>query len=177
MATATFIPLSEYLATTYRPDCDYIDGEVKERNLGERPHSLLQLILGSMFLANLEIWDALPMPEQRVQISPTRYRIPDICVVRRSDPADAIVRHAPLLCVEILSREDRLPELQERVDDYASMGVAQSWVIDPICRIGYMAGAAGFLKPEDGVLTVPGTPIRIELKELFAKVDALQSGA
>jgi Uma2 family endonuclease len=176
MATATFIPLSEYLATTYRPDCDYIDGEVKERNVGERPHSLLQLILGSMFLANLEMWDALPMPEQRVQISPTRYRIPDICVVRRSDPADAIIRQAPLLCIEILSREDRMPELQERVDDYSAMGVVQSWVIDPVRRIGYMASSAGFLKPEDGVLTVPGTPVRIELKELFAKVDALDSG-
>ena len=27
MATASFIPVSEYLRTTYRPDCDYIDGD------------------------------------------------------------------------------------------------------------------------------------------------------
>jgi Uma2 family endonuclease len=118
----------------------------------------------------------LGLTEQRVQVSPTRYRVPDICVIRRSDPADAIVRHAPLLCIEILSREDRLPELQERVDDYAGMGVAQTWVIDPIRRIGYMASEAGFLKPEHGVLTVPGSPVRMALSELFAKVDALQSG-
>jgi Uma2 family endonuclease len=177
MATATFIPLSEYLATTYRPDCDYIDGEVKERNVGERPHSLLQALIASIFLSRVDDWQVLAMTEQRVQISSTRYRIPDICVVRRSDPADAIVRQAPLLCIEILSREDRMPELQERVDDYSAMGVVQSWVIDPVRRIGYMASSAGFLKPEDGVLTVPGTPVRIELQELFAKVDALQSGA
>jgi Uma2 family endonuclease len=177
MAASTLIPVSEYLITTYRPDCDYIEGELKERSVGERPHSLLQLMLASIFLANLEIWDALPMPEQRVQISPTRYRIPDICVIRRSDPADAIVRHAPLLCIEILSREDRLPELQERVDDYSAMGVSQTWVIDPVRRIGYMASSAGFLKPEDAILTVPDTIIRIALSDLFAKVDALQSGA
>ena len=40
MATAR-IPVSEYLATVYRPDGDYIDGEVLERNLGEQAHSLL----------------------------------------------------------------------------------------------------------------------------------------
>ncbi len=34
MATAVHIPLSEYLQTTYRPDRDYIDGELKERNPG-----------------------------------------------------------------------------------------------------------------------------------------------
>ncbi len=31
MASTTLIPVSEYLATTYRHDCDYIDGEVVER--------------------------------------------------------------------------------------------------------------------------------------------------
>ena len=32
-------PLSEYLATSYRPDREYVDGEVKERNVGEYDHS------------------------------------------------------------------------------------------------------------------------------------------
>lgn len=38
MATMAHISVSEYLRTTYRPDCDYIDGDVKERNVGEQPH-------------------------------------------------------------------------------------------------------------------------------------------
>jgi hypothetical protein len=42
MATAALIPVSEYLATTYRPACDYIDGEVKERNVGRQFHAALQ---------------------------------------------------------------------------------------------------------------------------------------
>ncbi len=29
------VPISEYLDSVYRPDCEYIDGEVRERNLGE----------------------------------------------------------------------------------------------------------------------------------------------
>ena len=42
MASTTQISVREYLNTSYRPDCDYIDGEVLERNLGEIDHSLLQ---------------------------------------------------------------------------------------------------------------------------------------
>jgi Uma2 family endonuclease len=175
MASATLIPVSEYLRTTYHPDRDYVDGEVRERNLGERPHSLLQIVLGSIFLAHFDLWNILPMTEQRVQTSETRFRIPDVCVIRRSDPEDAIVHSAPLLCVEILSREDRLADLQEKVDDYSGMGVEQVWVIDPIRRIGYMSSSEGFLKPTDGNLTVPGTAILINLPELFARIDALQA--
>ena len=49
MATPVLIPVSDYLNTAYRPDCDYIDGEVRGRNAGEKPHGLLQGILFSIF--------------------------------------------------------------------------------------------------------------------------------
>ena len=42
MSTGTLISVEEYLATSYRPDCDYVDGHVVERNLGEFDHSSLQ---------------------------------------------------------------------------------------------------------------------------------------
>jgi hypothetical protein len=42
MATAsTLISIEEYLRTSYHPDCDYVDGEIQERNLGEREHARL----------------------------------------------------------------------------------------------------------------------------------------
>jgi hypothetical protein len=52
MAAAVHIPVSEYLRTTYRPDRDYIDGEVQERNGGEQPHGNLQIILATIFRTN-----------------------------------------------------------------------------------------------------------------------------
>ena len=42
MPTGTLISVEEYLATSYRPDCDYVDGRIEERNLGELDHSSLQ---------------------------------------------------------------------------------------------------------------------------------------
>jgi hypothetical protein len=56
VATPVLIPVSEYLNTTYRPDRDYVDGELKERNLGEKPHGLLQGILYIMFQNNRREW-------------------------------------------------------------------------------------------------------------------------
>ena len=39
MATApTLISVEEYLSTSYHPDCDYVDGELEERNVGEYSH-------------------------------------------------------------------------------------------------------------------------------------------
>ena len=48
MATQVRISLQEYLDTPYRPDREYIDGEVRERNVGKWEHARLQLLLGSL---------------------------------------------------------------------------------------------------------------------------------
>lgn len=175
MATTVLIPVSEYLKTTYRPDCDYVDGEVEERNLGERQHGLLQGILFSIFRANRRSWRMLPLLEQRVQVSATRFRIPDLCLVSPADGSEPIVRKAPLLCVEIVSSEDTLPRLQVRIKDYVAMGVAYIWVIDPLRRKAYYGSNEGF-EPVSGSLAVPGTSIAIPLEEVFAELDDLLAG-
>jgi len=177
MSTTSLIPVAEYLATSYRPDCDYVDGEVQERNLGERDHALLQQIFGSIFHNHRKEWKVTALPEQRVQVSPTRFRVPDICILHSSDPAEAIVRNAPWICIEILSAEDRLQRVQERVDDYMQMGVGYVWVIDPKSRNAYIASSNGFLKTTNGEFVVEGTPIRISLAEVFAEFDEIQGQA
>ncbi len=37
-----FVSVEEYLRTSYGPDCEYVDGRIEERNLGELEHSILQ---------------------------------------------------------------------------------------------------------------------------------------
>jgi len=175
MASVTLIPVSEYLRTTYRPDCDYLEGEVRERNVGERPHALLQGILCTIFNANRRAWGIVAAPELRVRVSERRYRIPDITVMRRSDPPDAVVRVAPLICVEVLSPSDTLVSLQERVEDYRRMGVEHVWVVDPVGRHAYVASERGFEQPASGEFSVPGTAIRIVLAEVFAELDEMMT--
>ena len=132
MVTAALIPVSEYLATSYRPDRDYIDGELKERNVGETLHRSAQLYLGALFLAQEQAWQVFPTTEQRIQVSADHFRVADLCVRRLSDGAEPIVRRPPLLCVEILSPGDSLSGLQDVVDDYLAMGVEHVWVVDPL---------------------------------------------
>jgi len=40
------VSVEEYLNTSYRPDCDYLEGELLERNVGEWDHSRLQGLAG-----------------------------------------------------------------------------------------------------------------------------------
>jgi Uma2 family endonuclease len=176
MATPVLIPVSEYLNKTYRPDCDYIDGEVRERNMGEQQHSRLQLYLGSLFFMNSETWGIRALTEQRVQISDSHYRIADLCILREGDPSDPIVRKAPLLCIEILSRGDTLQEMQQRVDDYLGMGVEYVWVIDPIRREAFLGSRQGFTTPNKDIFSIPETPIKIPVADIFRQLDLLAAG-
>jgi len=171
MGSSILIPVSEYLQTTYRPDRDYVDGELKERNVGEQPHAHVQGIITSIFREHRKIWGVRALPEQRLQISSSRYRIPDVCVIRNTDGKDRIISFAPLLCVEVVSSEDRMSDLKKRVEDYASIGVKKTWVIDPWRRVGYHATVEGFNQPSDGVLRLEGTSIQVSLVEVFSELD------
>ena len=176
MAASTLVPLQEYLETSYRPDRDWIDGEVKERNMGEGQHANVQGFFIRVIGNHAIEWQVRVYPEQRVQTSMEHYRIPDICVTRRSAPFEAIVRTPPLLCIEILSREDRMSEMQERVEDYLGMGVEIVWLVDPRRRKAFVNDAQG-LREAVEELTVPGTAIRVAVTEVFAELDELEGKA
>jgi len=167
MAASTQISVDEYLKTTYRPDRDYVDGEVRERNLGERDHSRPQMRLIMFFGAREKEWRVVVMPEQRVQVNPHRFRIPDVCVVREDDPDEPIVHAPPLICIEILSKDDTFKSVTERLDDYLAMGVPNVWVIEPHTRRGYIYNASGILEVKDGMLRATNSEIAVPLASIF----------
>src|ERR1035438_5631616 len=108
MGATTLISVAEYLNASFSPDREYIDGQVVERNLGEKTHSGIQRNL-IMFLGNRSKELGIRVyPEQRVQVSATRFRIPDVTVVKTSQAQDEIFRLPPHLCIVILSREDTM---------------------------------------------------------------------
>src|SRR5271154_879107 len=152
MPAKTLVSVEEYLHSSYRPDCDYVDGRVVERNLGERDQSDLQLEICLFFGLRRKQWRLHVFPEQRVQVSATRFRIPDVCLTLGSKPAEQIFHMPPFLCIEILSREDRKGPLLERIDDYLRFGVPYIWVIDPRKHQGWVHTSAGVQQPLDGIL-------------------------
>jgi Uma2 family endonuclease len=167
-----FVPVEQYLNTSYEPDCDYVDGELLERNVGERPHGLLEGLFFSVFNHNRKAWQLKAFPEVRVQVSVDRFRIPDVCVVRPGEGSTPVVRKPPVLCIEVLSKDDTVRALQQRIDDYLGMGVEAVWVIDPELRFAQVYTAASITRVTDS-LTLPGTEVRISLQAIFAEMDDL----
>ena len=171
MSSATLVSVQEYLATSYRPDRDFVDGELQERNLGELEHSLLQGAIFAWFWTRQKEWNVLPLVEQRVQVAPTRFRVPDVTVPRSDQPREPIVTTAPLVLIEVLSKDDTLRSMRGLVDDYLNFGVQHVWILDPATRRAYVCSRIGFQEPDSGVLGVPGTPIRLVLSELFKQIE------
>ena len=165
------VTVEEYLRTSYRPDCDYVDGRIEERNVGEHDHGYLQLLLGVLFANNREAWGVRAVTDVRTQVSRTRFRVPDLSVLRQGTPRERIITHPPLIVIEILSPEDRLSRFQERIDDYLAFGVENIWIFDPETRRAWTADPEGLHLVQTGELTVPGTPIRVVLSEVFAELD------
>ena len=172
MGSTTLIPVSEYLATSYRPDCDYVDGEVRERNLGELPHAVVQGAIISLLRQYRREWNIRVLPEQRVQVTATRFRVPDVCVVSSGDSIDPILREPPLLCVEVLSSKDSFQRMHERVEEYLAMGVPMVWILDPVRREVWTSTAAfGTQRLSGDELTVPGTRVLLRLADVFEELD------
>ena len=69
-ALGTQISVEEYLKTVYRPDCDYVDGVVEQRNLGKRDHSWIQGRLTTFFLSRFGETGIGALPECRFQVKP-----------------------------------------------------------------------------------------------------------
>jgi Uma2 family endonuclease len=159
--------VTEYLNTTYRPDRDYVDGEVLERNLGERDHSQPQALLAAYFLVRKKEWGLWALTEQRVQVTPRRFRIPGVCVLQADAPYEQVVNAPPLISIEILSKDDSFASIVDRLDDYLAMGVANVWVIDPRLRRGYRFTGEGLLEAKDGVLRTSNPDVTVPLAALF----------
>ena len=165
------ISVREYLGTSYRPDCEYIDGRIEERNLGEYDHGLLQTLLGYLFMSHRKDWGVQVVTDVRTQVRRSRFRVPDLSVLRDDAPKEQILTHPPLIAIEILSPEDRLSRFQDRIEDYLAFGIEHIWIIDPERRAAFTATSSGLHPVHTNELTVPETPIRVVLSELFAELD------
>jgi Uma2 family endonuclease len=167
MATVIQIPLDEYLGTNYRPDREYVDGEIRERNVGKYEHARIQALLAAWFNQHEKAWGAQVVTEQRVRVSATRVRIPDVALLTLGSQPD-VISEPPLLVIEILSPDDSYSDTEERAQDYRAMGVETVWIINPKTRTGRMCSGAEWI--EASRLEVKGTPLYINLPDIFNQV-------
>jgi Uma2 family endonuclease len=172
MATAsTLLSMEEYLRTSYKPDVDFVAGEIQERHLGEYEHARLQTLIAVMFATRESQWKISTVVEQRIRVSQRSVRICDLAILRADAPRERVTTTPPLICIEILSPEDRLSRAKQVLTDYLQMGVQNIWLIDPIYRSAWTFDAAGLHEADPTNLVVRDTPIRLDLTEAFAAID------
>jgi Uma2 family endonuclease len=165
MSTALLVPLSEYLGHTYDPDCEYIDGVLVDRNVGEISHSDAQSALNAYVRYEVSgFWSGV---EVRVQVKAERFRIPDVTIVRGGMPAGRIITLPPEVAVEILSPDDRAADIQDKIDDYLAFGVPCVWVIRTDIRRAWIHTKEGSREANDSVLRNPAGDIEVPLSAIF----------
>lgn len=108
---------SEYLHTSYRPDREYIDGELRERQVEKWEHARAQWLLAVWSGNHEDTWNVIGSTEQRVQDFVCGHRRKSLGrsrLVNRSLPARHVrglmpaVKAAVRVCQSALSLQDLL---------------------------------------------------------------------
>ncbi len=170
MAATAFVPVEVYLRTSYEPDADYVDGSIEERPMGENDHSAWQDAICAWFRQQSRKGGVRVRPELRVQVSSTRYRVPDVTLLDRNLVQEPVAKEAPIAVFEILSPEDTLRKIMTRCGDYERMGIGTIVVIDPEGpKYRYSSGK---LEPlEARAFDLPGSKARFDLDEIEKLID------
>ena len=156
--------VEEYLRTVYEPDAEFVDGEIVERNPGENPHSAVQVRLVEIFYELKKKHPVHCRTELRMRLASSRIRIPDVALFHPEKPTELVPSDAPLVVVEIVSREDRHTEIIQKFKEYRAWGVPHIWLADPWQRQLSVCGdngltAVGSLQLTDFGLTITPTDL------------------
>jgi Uma2 family endonuclease len=167
MATGILVSEQEYLRTSYKPDYEFDDGVLIERNVGTNEHSKLQAALTAYFYNRRKAWNLHIRPEVRIRIGDRKYMLPDLCLIAGLEPTDPVLQSPPLIWIEILSPEDRPLRVNRKVQALLEFGVPYVWIIDPQTLESELHTPGKSTALEDGILSIPGTEIVVPLQSIF----------
>jgi Uma2 family endonuclease len=166
MATqAIAIPMEEYLRTSYEYDAEWVDGEVVERPLPNSDHSEAQANIDHGFVRSQKASRLFARPGLRVRVAPDRWRIPDISVFADEKPKGDYPSNV-FAAIEILSPDDSMSILYDKLSEYAAMGIRHIWVADPGHRRLLKYDNESLLRVE--AIEFPDRAFRLTVDEIFA---------
>jgi Uma2 family endonuclease len=171
-AAPVFVPIEEYLKSSYSPDAEYIDGQIVEREstMGENDHSAWQEAICAWFRAQAVSAGIRVRPELRVQVDAYGFLIPDVTLLDRNLPAESIVTHPPVAVIEVLSPADQVGRVMKKGERYEKMGIRTILIVDPEGQaFRYRGGNLEALAEK--ALTLEGSEARFDLDEIAKLVD------
>jgi Uma2 family endonuclease len=111
------------------------------------------------------------VPELRSQTRATRYRLPDVCVLLTA-PKTKYLLDAAFVAIEILSEDDSMTKVMEKLEEYDRKGIPNIWLIDP--RLLKMAVYSGGVLNEvrgDRIATTGEPRLELTRDEIFKDLE------
>jgi len=174
--------IHEIVLPETKPETEWVRGRALQKVSPTYPHGVLQLELGSL----LRTWAAnghgRVSSEWRFRVAPpgkvVRPLVPDLAYLSYEalpedapDEAVAAPFGSPTVAVEILSPDDRRPDVDDKIATYLAAGTAVVIVVDPHRRTIAVHDAAGvrLLKSDDTLChaALPGFAISVD--EVFRR--------
>jgi len=168
MATKPLVSIDDYLLTSYpERDCEFVDGALIPKSMPPLSLARVQKILLRLFAR----WEAphllFAFPELRLRVAADRCLIPDVCVFAAAEPTEEVPSSPPYIVAEILSPDDRMSYLLDKLRSYRLWGVPHIWVLDPASRSVYTFSSGGLL--EQHALPLPEHGLALTLDELVPR--------
>ena len=171
-AALVFVPIEEYLRSSYSPDAEYIDGQIVEREstMGENEHSAWQGAIYTWFQTQAAQTGIRVRLELRVQVDACGFLIPDVTLLDRNLPPESIATHPPVAVIDVLSPADQVGRVMKNGERYEKMGIRTILIVDPQgpafrCRGGKLEGLA------ERAFTLESSQALFDLDEIAKLVD------
>ena len=172
MATATKVSVQQYLNTSYRPDVEYIDGELKEKPAVGFAHGEAQGLIFAWFLERYQEWNIRCAVETRTRVSAEHVRLPDVVVIAAGDRRKGALERPPLIAIEVLSARDTYQDLKLRAADLEVMGVRNVWLVDGDARTAEVWREGTWQLRREAKLYAVDSPVYLDLDWLWKRLDS-----
>ena len=162
------MPVEEYLRHFDEKHCEYLDGVLIQKPIPTWMHAALQAWIAALVMRRYPHY--LAGGEVHARLRHTEFRLPDVAVQRREvTRQEDYAEQPPVLCVEILSPEDRLGAVFSKCERYHDWGVPMCWVVDPMKRRAWSYERGG--EPVSVSESFTAADIRLTLAEVFSVLD------
>ena len=166
MGAKAGVSVSEYLHTSFSGlDREYRDGELVERGLPDYLHGRTQILLGMFFEALRKRLPLFASSETRMKLRDGLFLIPDVSVFWPAPPSPGVPETPPMIVIEILSPDDRMGAVLEKLEEFRKWGVLHVWLIDPHARHMFTYHAAGLSQTDK--LRIPEMGVELSGTNIF----------